>query len=163
MKLMTYLLIFIILPSVSFARYGERVSQLAEDYKEYLEGDRLYGETFRDQTTNNGILACARVVQIILKKASVPGFQSPLYSVAQIQHKTKNWKTVQYDDLQPGDVVFWRKAGHDETCAGGGDCHVGIAVGNGQSFDNNGIWRTPEISGIAYRLRWRFMYGKRMP
>lgn len=160
---MTYLLFLLIAPNLSFAKYGDRVAQLAEDYREHLDGDRLYGETFRDGTTNNGVLACARVVQIVLKKAGVPGFSSPLYSVSQIQQKTKGWKKVDYDDIQPGDIVFWRKAGQDETCSGGGDCHVGIAVGNGQSFDNNGIWRSPEISGISYRMRWRFMYARRMP
>lgn len=157
------LISFVFLSLAAQAGYSDRVTQLAEDFKDNLSDGKLYGQSFRDATTNNGVLACARVVQIILKKAGVPGFSSSLYSVSQIQSKTRSWKKVEYDDLQPGDVIFWRKAGQDETCSGGGDCHVGIAVGNGQSFDNNGMWRSPEISGIAYRLRWRFMYGRRMP
>ena len=142
--------------------YSNRVTQLAEDYRDNLSGDRLYGMTYRDGLTQNGRLACARVVQIVLKKAGVPGFGGALYSVAQIQGKTRGWKTVEYDDIEAGDIVFWKKAGHDDKCTGGGDCHVGIAVGNGQSFDNNGIRGKPEISRISYRMRWRFMYAKRM-
>ncbi|TNF01672.1 MAG: hypothetical protein EP326_03905 [Deltaproteobacteria bacterium] len=142
--------------------YSNRVTQLAEDYRDNLSGDKLYGMTYRDGLTQNGRLACARVVQIVLKKAGVPGFGGALYSVAQIQGKTRGWKTVEYDDIEAGDIVFWKKAGHDDKCTGGGDCHVGIAVGNGQSFDNNGIWGRPEISRISYRMRWRFMYAKRM-
>lgn len=157
-------LILILGPIGAYAgNYSSRVTQLAEDYKDNLEGKKLYGEVFQDGLTKQGRLACARVVQIVLKKARVPGFSRPLYSVAQIQRKTKNWKKVSYDDIQPGDIVFWRKAGQDDVCSGGGDCHVGIAVGNGESFDNNGIWGSPEISGIGYRLRWRYMYAKRMP
>jgi len=143
-------------------RYSNRVSSLAEDYRDNLDGDKLYGMTFRNGLTQNGRLACARVVQIVLKKAGVPGFGGALYGVRQIQNKTRSWKKVSYDEIQPGDIIFWRKAGQDETCSGGGDCHVGIAVGNGQSFDNNGIWGRPGISGIGYRMRWRFMYAKRM-
>lgn len=149
-------------PSGHAGRYSNRVSQLAEDYKDHLDGTKLYGETFRSSITQDGVLACARVVQIVLKKAKVPGFSRPLYSVRQIQNKTKNWKSVSYDEIEPGDIVFWRKAGQDELCTGGGDCHVGIAVGNGQSFDNNGLFKRPEISGIGWRLRWRFLGAKRM-
>lgn len=156
-------LITTIISADAFAgRYSSRVTQMAEDYRDNLDGDRLYGMTYRNGLTQNGRLACARVVQIVLKKAGVPGFGGALYSVAQIQRKTRSWKKVNYDDIQPGDIVFWRKAGQDEVCSGGGDCHVGIAVGNGQSFDNNGIWGKPQISGIGYRMRWRFMYAKRM-
>lgn len=107
-------------------------------------------------------MACARVVQIVLAEAGVPGFSRPLYSVRQIQAKTKRWKTVGYDNIEPDDIVFWKKVGQDDKCTGGGDCHVGIAVGNGQSFDNSGIWRRPEISRIGYRTMWRFWYAKRM-
>jgi hypothetical protein len=163
LKSLAFLSLILFGISSTFAgRYSNRVSQLAEDYREHLDGKRLYGEVFSDATTKNGVLACARVVQIVLKKAGVPGFSRSLYGVRQIQSRTKNWKTVKYEDIQPGDIVFWRKAGQDEICSGGGDCHVGIAVGNGQSFDNNGIWGKPEISGIGYRLRWRYMYAKRM-
>lgn len=146
----------------AYASYGARVAQIAEDYRENLDGKKLYGETFRSSITKDGVLACARVVQIILKKSRVPGFSSALYSVSQIQRKTRSWKKVAYNDIKPGDIVFWRKASHDEICSGGGDCHVGIAVGNGESFDNNGIFKRPQISGISWRLRWRFMYARRM-
>ena len=142
--------------------YAHRVSQLANDYSDFLNGSKLYGRTFKDGTTENGVLACARVVQIVLAKAGVPGFRRPIYSVWKMQQKTRGWKTVKYDEIEPGDIVFWRKAGEDSKCEGGGDCHVGIAVGNGQAFDNDGIFRRPFIRGIGWRLRWRFLYAKRM-
>jgi hypothetical protein len=143
-------------------QYGDRVSQLANDFNDYLDGNKLYGHIYASPVTENGRLACARVVQIILRKAGVPGFRRPLYGVSSIQYRTSGWKTVGYDDIKPGDIVFWRKAGHDEKCTGGGDCHVGIAVGNGQSLDTHSIWGTPTIQRIGWRLRWRFMYAKRM-
>lgn len=157
------LIFLIFISSNTFAgRYSTRVTQLAEDYHDHLDGKKLYGQTFRSSITKDGALACARVVQIVLRKAGVPGFSRPLYSVRQIQSKTRNWKSVSYDDIEAGDIVFWRKAGHDEKCTDGGDCHVGIAVGNGQSLDNNGIFKKPEISGIGWRMRWRFLGAKRM-
>ena len=162
--LFNYLLILlgILIMGTAQAGYGSKVGQLAGDYKEHLNGKKLYGETYRSPTTKDGVLACARVVQIVLKKARVPGFSRALYSVGQIQRKTRSWKKISYDEVGPGDLIFWRKAGHDEVCSGGGDCHVGIAVGNGQSFDNNGTLKRPSISGIGWRLRWRFMYAVRM-
>ena len=159
---MAFVVLFLGTTDLKAGRYSNRVTQLAEDYRENLKGNKLYGKTYSDATTKNGVLACARVVQIVLAKAGVPGFSRPLYAVHQIQSRTRKWKTVSYDDIEPGDIVFWRKAGQDDKCSGGGDCHVGIAVGNGQSFDNNGIWGKPEISRIGYRLRWRFLYAKRM-
>ena len=103
------LLLFVTIDA-SAGRYSNRVTQLAEDYRENLDGKKLYGKTFSDATTKNGVLACARVVQIVLAKAGVPGFSRPLYAVHQIQSRTKRWKTVAYDDIEAGDIVFWRKA-----------------------------------------------------
>lgn len=161
-KLICLISLVLIAPLSHAGRYSNRVTQLAEDYRENLNDKKLYGETFKSSITKDGVLACARVVQIILKKAKVPGFSRPLYSVRQIQNKTRKWKSVSYEDIEPGDIVFWRKAGEDSKCTGGGDCHVGIAVGNGQSFDNNGIFKRPEISRIGWRIRWRFLGAKRM-
>ncbi|MCO4792423.1 MAG: hypothetical protein KC493_01830, partial [Bacteriovoracaceae bacterium] len=52
-------------------RYSNRVAQRASDYKANLEGNKLYGMTYSSPVTDNGRLACARVVQIVLKKAGV--------------------------------------------------------------------------------------------
>jgi hypothetical protein len=142
-------LITTIISADAFAgRYSTRVTQMAEDYRDNLDGDRLYGMTYRNGLTQNGRLAYARVVQIVLM-AGVPGFGGALYSVAQRQRKTRSWKKVSYDDIQSGDIVFWRKVGQDEICSGGGDCHVGIAVGNGQSFDNDGLWENLLFQELA--------------
>ena len=76
---------------------------------------------YASPVTDNGRLACARVVQIILRKVDVPRFRRPLYAVSSIQSRTSGWKTVGYGGIQPGDIVFWRKAGHDDQYREVGD------------------------------------------
>lgn len=163
MLLMIKYLIIFFLPLSSYAgEYSNRVSRVASDYEENLTKTKLYGEVFRSEITKDGRLGCARVVQILLKEAEVPGFDRTLYAVRNIQKLTKDWRTVAYDDIAPGDIIFWKKRFSDNICSGGGDCHVGIAIGNDRTINNNGLWKHPINSRIKGRLMWEFMYAKRM-
>ena len=162
MRVLGWIVIGLFAAQLAQAGYAQRIVEVAKNYRANLDGDRFYGERYSDATTANGRLACARVVQIVLKKARVPGFRRALYGVRQIEAKTRSWKKItNVREIKAGDVVFWRKAGQDERCSGGGDCHVGVAVSGTQSLDNDGLWGAPSISRIRWRLRWRFMYARR--
>ncbi len=64
-KAMWLILLAMMMNFAHAGRYSNRVTQLAEDYRENLNGKKLYGETFRSSITQDGVLACARVVQIV--------------------------------------------------------------------------------------------------
>jgi hypothetical protein len=154
--------VLLLLTSTYAGEYTNRVLRATDNYKDNLSRKHLYGDRFRSKITKDGRLACARVVQILLKEAELPEFQKPLYAVRQIQEITKDWETIGYDDIELGDIIFWRKTFHDKKCSGGGDCHVGIATGQNRSLNNNGVWKKPITTFIKGRLTWRFMYAKRM-
>lgn len=159
------ILVFSLMLSTSlFAQdLRERILAAAENYESNLEKFTLYGDVFRSSITKDGKLACARVVQILLKQSGHPDFQDPLYLVNQIQSLTKDWETVSIDKIEPGDVVFWKRRLSDNHCKGGGDCHVGIAVNGVQSVDNKGKHKRPTISKIDKRVGWKFLFAKRPP
>ncbi|GAB4017103.1 MAG: hypothetical protein Fur0010_17470 [Bdellovibrio sp.] len=150
--------------STSFAQdLRERIVESAENFEANLDRTTLYGEVFRSPITRDGKLACARVVQILLKQAGLPDFQEPLYLVNQIQHFTKDWETISLDQVEAGDIIFWKRRFSNNTCKGGGDCHVGVAVNSVQSVDNKGKYKRPTISKINRRLGWKFLFAKRPP
>jgi len=141
---------------------NDEVYKWAENYQSNLTEKTLYGEVFRNNITKDGRLACARVVQIILKQSGFKSFQEDTYLVSTIQKRTKNWKKLSIDQVQKGDLIFWRRILTNSVCDGGGDCHVGISVGDGYSLDNKGAKKRPTISKIK-RFGWKFLYAKRTP
>lgn len=121
---------------------------------------RLYGRVINDESTKFGRLACARVASIILNKAGVG--VSVTDGVGSLESQLRGWKRIEsVAALERGDVVVWRKRFADDQCSGGGDCHVGIYMGGGFAYDNDGKLGYPIPYPVAPRIAFAFKVGYR--
>lgn len=120
----------------------------------------LYGTEINDESTAYGRLACARVASILLRKAGVD--TKILDRVAQIEKLVSDWKKINSPiDLLPGDVIIWKARGNGDVCKGGGDCHVGIIIDDGQAYQNDWNLGYPvaapinSIPGFTFKMGYR--------
>jgi cell wall-associated NlpC family hydrolase len=110
-----------------------------------------------------GLLSCAYTVSAIFRQAGHP--IGKLSAVSAVDSALAAWPKVnKLEDLRPGDVVFWKPR---PTSAMGLRCpsrhwHVGIAVGDGQTIDNNWWTGKPAVQSID-RLCVTFAYARRAP
>jgi hypothetical protein len=151
------------------ARTAETINRIAcnalEDgnYSNKMGVIKLYGIRTNGPDTQNGQLACAKVVTIILKKAGVT--DKVFLGVRHVEETLKHWQKIDDEDrLKPGDVIVWinRFNGRaDGRCTGGGNCHVGIVTDNGY-FHNSPLTAAPAFGGASL-WGFRFKNGFRPP
>lgn len=98
----------------------------------------LYGLPINGADTSGGRLACARVVAAILRQAGV-ALSPQTAGVAQVESALSRWRRVTAeDDVRAGDVVIYRHIlNRNDSCTGGGSCHVVISVGGSRVFGNS--------------------------
>lgn len=108
-----------------------------------------------------GLLSCAYTVSAILHAACYP--IGHLAAVSQVASALSQWtKISDIDDLRPGDVVFWRPRQGWWHCPSDAHWHVGIAIGNGRTMDNDWWSGKPEAHSV-HRLCVEFAYARRAP
>lgn len=58
--------------------------------------------------------------------------------------KRKGWKEVSYAELDHGDIIVWSSRFlRGKECTGNGSCYIGVYMGWGLSFDNDGKFGFP--------------------
>lgn len=108
-----------------------------------------------------GLLSCAYTVSAIFRAACHP--IGNLASVSAVDATLSRWpKVTKIEDLQPGDVVFWRPRRTGMFRCPNTHWHVGIAVGNGRTVDNDWWSGMPEKHSVS-RLCLTFAYARRVP
>ncbi|VWC81379.1 hypothetical protein BLA50215_01267 [Burkholderia lata] len=108
-----------------------------------------------------GLLSCAYTVSAIFRAACHP--IGNLASVSAVDAALSRWpKVTKIEDLQPGDVVFWRPRRTGILRCPNTHWHVGIAVGNGRTVDNDWWSGKPEKHSVS-RLCLTFAYARRLP
>ncbi|WP_157376161.1 hypothetical protein [Burkholderia ubonensis] len=110
-----------------------------------------------------GLLSCAYTVSAILREAGHPiGNRA---SVSAVDSALSAWPKIRKtEDLKPGDVVFWKPR---TSVALGLKCpsdhwHVGVAIGDGKTVDND-WWSGKPVTGSIDRLCVAFAYARRAP
>lgn len=110
-----------------------------------------------------GLLSCAYTVSAIFREAGHPiGNRA---SVSSIDSALSTWPKVRKtEDLKPGDVVFWkpRPSGALGLKCPSDHWHVGIAVGDGKTVDND-WWSGKPVRHSIDRLCVTFAYARRVP
>jgi len=124
---------------------------------------KLYGIRTNGPDTNNGTLACAKVISIILKRAGA--INDILLCVGQIETALSNWKKIENEnDLKPGDIIVWlnrHKGKKDKKCTSGGNCHIGVVTDKGY-FHNSPLSHIPTFNGVPLGA-YKFKIGYRPP
>ncbi|CAE6955899.1 hypothetical protein R75471_06232 [Paraburkholderia domus] len=108
-----------------------------------------------------GLLSCAYTVSAIFGAACHP--IGALASVRQVDAALSGWKKISnLNELQPGDVIFWRprKAKILGVSCPNTHWHVGISVGGDRTVDNDWWSGQPRLNRIA-RLCSDFAYARR--
>lgn len=157
------------LPADIYAKNAKLINDYAgnalnrKNYSEKGGVVKLYGTRTNGPDTDNGRLACAKVVTIVLKKTGA--IDKIRLGVRHVEADLKKWNKINREqDLKPGDVVVWmplfaKKDGY--RCTGGGDCHVGIVTNKGY-FHNNPLTNKPTFGGVALWFL-KFKTGFRPP
>ncbi|WP_175890824.1 C40 family peptidase [Burkholderia cepacia] len=108
-----------------------------------------------------GLLSCAYTVSAIFRAACHP--IGNLASVSAVDAALSRWpKVTAIKDLKPGDVVFWRPRHTGIVRCPNTHWHVGIAVGDGRTVDNDWWSSKPEVHSVS-RLCSTFAYARRAP
>ncbi len=108
-----------------------------------------------------GLLSCAYTVSAIFRTACHP--IGNLASVSAVDAALSRWPMVmKIEDLRPGDVVFWRPRHTGIVRCPNTHWHVGIAVGDGRTVDNDWWSGKPEEHSVS-RLCSTFAYARRAP
>lgn len=106
-----------------------------------------------------GLLSCAYTVSAIFRAACHP--IGNLASVSSVDAALSNWSKVKKpQNLQPGDVVFWRPRRTGVLLCPNDHWHVGIAVGDGRTVDNDWWSGKPEEHSVN-QLCSAFAYARR--
>ncbi|KVC22430.1 hypothetical protein [Burkholderia pseudomultivorans] len=108
-----------------------------------------------------GLLSCAYTVSAIFREACHPIGQ--LASVTSVDAALSRWRRIDdADDLKPGDVVFWRPRRNGVLPCPNTHWHVGIAIGDGRTVDNDWWSGKPETHSVS-RVCSTFAYARRAP
>lgn len=106
-----------------------------------------------------GLLSCAYTVSAIFRAACHP--IGNLASVSAVDAALSRWpKVTKIEDLRPGDVVFWRPRHSGLVRCPNTHWHVGIAIGDGRTVDNDWWSGRPEEHSV-HRLCSTFAYARR--
>ncbi len=168
-RMLTLMPILLFWSSTAYGQTAERIHTLAIHALDKANYSRrgtiveLYGIRTNGPDTQNGKLACAKVVTIVLQKAGIVDRYT--LGVRHVEAALKDWRKIESPkDLKPGDVVVWVnrfKGRQDQRCTGGGNCHVGILTENGY-FHNSPITNSPTFGGFSL-LAFKFKTGYRPP
>lgn len=108
-----------------------------------------------------GLLSCAYTVSAIFRAACHP--IGNLASVSAVDAALSRWpKVTAIEELKPGDVVFWRPRRTGILRCRTTHWHVGIAVRDGRTVDNDWWSGKPEEHSVS-RLCSVFAYARRAP
>lgn len=108
-----------------------------------------------------GLLSCAYTVSAIFRAACHP--IGNLASVSAVDAALSRWpKIAKIDELKPGDVVFWRPRRMGLVRCFNTHWHVGIAISDGSTIDNDWWSGKPEEHAVN-RFCSTFAYARRAP
>jgi hypothetical protein len=127
---------------------------------------QLYGKDIGDAQTKYGKLSCARVVSILLQEAGAGIGWYDGVGAMERAFKRRGWKEVGFADLDHGDIIVWNSRFYPSStgaCTGNGDCHIGVYVGWGLAYDNDGKFGYPIMYpvrriGVKFKTAYRPQY-----
>ncbi len=123
----------------------DELAQINADLPEGELGGAIVKAAVSKVGTKYSTLDCSQLTQYAYKSV---GINLPRTSEAQAEYCVEKNVVVSKDQLQPGDMIFWRKSG----CHCGRKLevhHTGIYIGNGRIVDS-----TPSHGGVAIQKLW---------